>query len=81
VLLGAVALLAAIEALLAAVDGGTTLFGRQRLTAPTSRALAALATLREQWSDDERAAVFIELARASEFPDVRRAAGAPSTAA
>ena len=70
-----------LDALLAAVDGGTTLFGRQRLTAPTSRSLAALATLCERWSDDERAAVFIELARASEFPDVRRAAGAPSTAA
>lgn len=70
-----------LESLLAAVDGGTTLFGRQRLAAPTSRALAAIATLHEQWSNDERAAVFIELARGSEFPDVRRAAGASSSAA
>lgn len=70
-----------LDALLATVDGGTTLFGRQRLAAPTSRVLAALATLHEQWADHERAAMMIELARASEFPDVRRAAGVPSSAA
>ena len=70
-----------LEALLATVDGGTTLFGRQRLASPTSRLLAALTALNDQWSDNERAAALIELARASEFPDVRRAAGAPPSAA
>lgn len=70
-----------LEALLATVDGGTTLFGRQRLAPPTSRVLSALATLNAQWSGDARAAELIELARASEFPDVRRAVGVPDSAA
>ncbi|HEU4785944.1 MAG TPA: hypothetical protein VFS57_00995, partial [Gemmatimonadaceae bacterium] len=70
-----------LDALLATADGGTTLLGRTRLAPPTSRTLAALAALHDQWPNDERASVLLALARASEFPDVRRAAGgAPSAA-
>lgn len=70
-----------LDALLATADGGTTLLGRTRLAPPTSRTLAALAALHDHWPNDERASVLLAVARASEFPDVRRAAGgAPSAA-
>jgi len=70
-----------LDVLLATADGGTTLLGRTRLAPPTSRTLAALAALNDHWSNDARASTLLALARASEFPDVRRAAGGTPSAA
>jgi len=62
-----------LEALLASTDGGTTLFGKPKLPAPTPRVLAALSALQEHWSTDEPAAMVLALARESDDRTIRRA--------
>ncbi|HEV8265249.1 MAG TPA: hypothetical protein VGQ06_09865 [Gemmatimonadales bacterium] len=70
---------AALEALLALTDGGTTLLGRRKLAARSLELLAALMALATSFARDRRARAVLTLAAASKDPDVRRAAD-PGTA-
>jgi hypothetical protein len=62
-----------LETLLALVDGGTTLFGKPKLAAPTPIVVAALGALSEGWSTDRRASVRLALAGESGDPEIRDA--------
>jgi hypothetical protein len=64
----------ALEALIASLDGGTTLFGKPKLPTPTPFVLAALGALSDGWATDSRASALLLLARESENAHVRRAA-------
>jgi hypothetical protein len=65
---------AALDALLALTDGGTSLLGRKKLPARSLELLAALMALATSFSSDRRARAVLTLAAASGDPDVRRAA-------
>src|SRR5207249_3178969 len=72
--LGGVRNTAALNALLALVDGGTNWLGRPKLAARSLELLAALMALAAGWRNDVRAAAVLALAAASKDPDVRSAA-------
>src|SRR5439155_117850 len=72
--LGRVRNTAALNALLALVDGGTNWLGRPKLAARSLELLAALMALAAGWRNDVRAAAVLALAAASKDPDVRSAA-------
>ena len=62
-----------LETLLAAVDGGTTLFGRPKLPAPNAFVVAAITALNDSWSTHPRTRTILALAAESEDPDLRAA--------
>jgi hypothetical protein len=64
----------ALNALIRAVDGGTTLLGRPKLAAKTPIMLAALQALADGWHDAPEAQIRLRLAARSSDPAVRRAA-------
>ena len=64
---------AALNALLQLVNGGTNWLGRARLPARSLELLAALMALAASWRNDARAAAVLALAAASKDPDVRSA--------
>jgi hypothetical protein len=63
----------ALDTLLAAVNGGTTLLGVPRAPAPTPPVLAALRALTEGWSSAPRAQAALALARDAADPTLRQA--------
>jgi hypothetical protein len=63
----------ALDVLLAAVDGGTTLLGVPRVPVPTPPVLAALRALTEGWSSAPRARAVLALARDAADPALRQA--------
>jgi len=72
--LGRLNSVAALNALLALVDGGTSWLGRPRLANRSIELLAALMALAASWRSDRRAADLLALAAASKDPDIRNAA-------
>jgi hypothetical protein len=72
--LGRVSNVAALNALLALVDGGTSWLGRPKLANRSIELLAALMALAASWGSDRRAAKLLALAAASKDPDIRNAA-------
>lgn len=63
----------ALDTLLKVVDGGRTLFGRQRLAAKTPVVLAALRGLAQGWPDDARASAALKRGAQSADAEVRQA--------
>ena len=61
----------ALDTLLAAVDGGTTLLGMPRAPVPTPPVLAALRALTEGWSSAPRARAVLALAKDAADPALR----------
>jgi len=61
----------ALDTLLAAVDGGTTLLGMPRAPVPTPPVLAALRALTEGWSSAPRARAVLALAKDAADPTLR----------
>jgi len=64
---------AALAALLALTDGGTSWRGRRKLPARSIELVAAVMALAAGWSSDARARGVLALAAASKDPDVRNA--------
>jgi hypothetical protein len=64
---------AALDALLALVDGGKTMFGRRRLLAKSPMLVAALRVLSAAWRSEPDAAPLLALAAGSPDEDVRGA--------
>jgi hypothetical protein len=67
----------ALDALLNYVDGGTTLFGKQKLAPKSPEMLAALKGLARTWPTDRRARAILNLAIASKDADTIAAAEPP----
>lgn len=65
----------AVDLLLNLVEGGRTLFGREKIAARTPMVVAALQALRRGWSTHAQAARMLERAETSSDPEIRRAAG------
>jgi hypothetical protein len=65
---------AALDTLVAIVDGGTSWLGRPRLAARSLEVLAALMALSTGWRNDRQAVKLLALAASSADPDVRNAA-------
>jgi hypothetical protein len=65
---------AALDALLALVDGGTNWLGRPKLAPRSLELLAALMALAAGWRNEGRAATLLALAAASNDPEVKSAA-------
>jgi hypothetical protein len=66
--------LKALSSLLALVDGGRTLLGRDRLAPRSPVMLAAIEGLSAGWGADARATALVRLAARSSDPEIRRAA-------
>ena len=63
----------ALDTLLAAVNGGTTLLGTPRVPVPTPPVLAALRALTEGWWSAPRAQAVLDLAKDAADPTLRQA--------
>ena len=63
----------ALDTLLKIVDGGRTLFGRQRLAPKTPAVLAALRALAHAWAGEPRAAALLKRGAQSADAEVRQA--------
>jgi hypothetical protein len=59
--------------LIAVVDAGRTLFGRQRIAAKTPVVLAALRALAQTWPDEPRVAAILKRGVQSPDSDIRQA--------
>jgi hypothetical protein len=64
---------AALDALLALVDGGRNIIGRRRLLPKSPMLLAGLRMLAATWRSDDTAAALLALAAASADGDLRGA--------
>ena len=64
---------AALDTLLKVVDGGRTLFGRQKLAAKTPVVIAALRALAHAWADEPRATAMLKRGVQSADAEVRQA--------
>lgn len=65
-----------LQTLTTLLDGGRTMLGRQKLTAPTPLALAALTALVRHYAAAPAAVPFLKAARRSSYADVRAAVAA-----
>ncbi|MEX2283603.1 MAG: hypothetical protein WEE89_14055 [Gemmatimonadota bacterium] len=77
-LLGRSKSLLALDSVLKYVSGGTTMLGKPKLAAKTPEMVAALKGLSRTWSNERRAKVLLELALASNDPNIVAAAQATS---
>ena len=65
------------EVLIAVVDGGRTLFGRQKIAAKTPVVVAALRALAHAWPDEPRVTAILKRGLQSPDPDIRQASQPP----
>jgi hypothetical protein len=77
-LLGRSKSMLALESLLKFVSGGTTLLGKPKLAAKTPEMVAALKGLARTWSAERRAKALLDVALASNDPNIMAAAEAKS---